>query len=145
MSFNLQKIFLSLITILLIIVTGCSNVIEKEEQLIEVQKHVGNLNEFEDFRKITDNKKVQNVKEILNETDWENAKVSMSRPPDYQFVFQFKNPNIEVKAVLFRVWISPNKEKLEIVQGDNQYAQLTKEQSAIMFEIITGDKIAKLK
>lgn len=69
----------------------------------------------------------------------------MSRPPDYQFVFQFKNPNIEVKAVLFRVWISPNKEKLEIVQGDNQYAQLTKEQSAIMFEIITGDKIAKLK
>ena len=142
---KLRNISLGLVTIFLIIVTGCSIGIENEEQLIEVRKRVGNENEFEDFRKITDNKKVQEVKKILNETDWENAKVSMSRPPDYQFVFQFKNPNIMAKAVLHRVWISPNKDKLEIVQGDNQYAQLTKEQSAIMFEIITGDKLAELK
>ncbi|MBM7583935.1 hypothetical protein JOC86_000472 [Bacillus pakistanensis] len=61
----------------------------------------------------------------------------MSRPPDYQFVFQFKNPEIAAKAVLYQVWIGPNKDKLEIDQGDNQYAQLKKDNSAILFEIIT--------
>jgi hypothetical protein len=148
---KLKKIFLGLITIFLILVTGCSNGIEiangkeNEKELIKVQKRVGNENKLEDLRRITDNKKVQKVKEILDETDWENAKVSMSHPPDYKFVFQFKNPNIKAKAVLHRVWISPNGDKLEIVQGENQYAQLSKEQSAIMFEIITGDKLSELK
>ncbi|WP_230130182.1 hypothetical protein [Bacillus sp. CECT 9360] len=142
---NLQRLFFGLITIFLIIVTGCSNGIESEEQLIEVQKRVRDQNNFEDFKKVTDREQVLKVKEILNETDWEDAKVSMSRPPDYQFVFQFKNPEIEAKSVLHKVWISPNKDKLEIVQGDNQYAQLTKENSTILFEIITGDKLAELK
>jgi hypothetical protein len=135
-----------LITTFLIIITGCSNGIEKEEQIIEVQKRVGNENKYEDFRKITDPKQVLKVKEILNKTKWENEKVNMSRPPDYQFVFLFKNPDIiQEKVVLHSVWISPNKDKLEIVQGDNQYAQLTEENSANLFEIITGGKLTDLK
>lgn len=39
----------------------------------------------------------------------------------------------------------PNKDKLEVVRGNDEYAQLTKENSAILFEIITGDKIGELK
>lgn len=140
-----RRIFLGFITIFLIIVTGCSNGIDNEAQVIEVQKRVGDVNEFEDFRRIIDNDKVQKVKEILRKTDWENAKVNMSRPPDYQFIFQYKDPNIDAKAVLYTVWISPNKDKLEIIRGDDQYRQLSKEQSAIMFEIITGDKLSELK
>jgi len=142
-TLKLRKILLALI--FLMIITGCSNGIENEEQLIEVQKRLGNEKKFADFRKIADKKKVQKVKEIINETDWKNAEVSISRPPDYQFVFQFKNPKIAAKAVLHSVWVSPNKDQLEIVRGENQYAQLSKEQSAIMFEIITGDKLSELK
>lgn len=129
----------------LFIVTSYSTGIENEEQNIEVQKRVGVEVEYEDFREVTDNKKVLKAKKLLDDTDWRNAKVNMSRPPDYQFVFQFKKPKIEAKAVLYQVWISPNKDKLEVVQGDNQYAQLTKENSATLFEIIAGDKLVNLK
>jgi hypothetical protein len=142
----LRRLFLGLMTIFLIIITGCSNGIEKEEQIIKVQKRAGDENNFEDFKEITKNKQVLKVKGILNKTKWENAKLSMSRPPDYQFVFLFKNPDIiQEKVVLHSVWISPNKDKLEIIQGDNQYAQLTKENSANLFEIITGGKLTDLK
>lgn len=48
----------------------------------------------------------------------------MSRSADYHFVFQFENPKIEAKAVLYQIWISPNKDKVEVMAGDNRYAQL---------------------
>jgi len=137
---NLSLVF---IVICLFVLTGCLNKIGNDEQIIEVQKRVGDNNEYEDFKVVSDNNQVLQVKEILDDTDFENAKVEMSRPPDYQFVFQFKNPEIEAKAVLFQLWISPNKDKVEMVKGENQYAQLTKENSAIMFEIITGDKLTE--
>jgi len=69
-----RRIFLGHITIFLIIVTGCSNGIDNEAQVIEVQNRVGNENEFEDFRRNTDNKKVQKVKEVLHKTDWKTLK-----------------------------------------------------------------------
>lgn len=118
---RIQKFLSIMIVLILFIMTGCSAGIENEEQKIEVQKRVEG--KFEDFREVTDFIQVSKVKEVLDDTVWKNAKVDMSRPPDYQFVFQFKNPEIATKAVLHQVWISPNKDKLEIVQGDNQYAQ----------------------
>lgn len=129
----------TMIVLIIFILTGCLGGIENEEQNIEVQKRVEG--KFEDFRKITDHIKVIKVNKVLDDTVWENVKVDMSRLPEYQFIFTFKNPDIEAKAVLYQVWFSPNKDKLEIVKGDNQYAQLTKEHSTILFEIITGDKL----
>ncbi len=140
---RLHKLFFCLIATFLIILTGCSNKIENEEQKIAVSKRVGNENKYEGFRGINDSKQVLKVKEILSETDWQNAKVDMSRPADYLFVFKFINPEIKAKAVLYRIWISPNKDKLEIVKGESQYAHLTKENSAILFKIITGDELVK--
>jgi len=136
-------LFFGLITTFIIIVTGCSNEIVNEEKIIKIQKRVGNENKFEDFRKVTDSKQVIKVKDILHETDWENAKVDMARPPDYRFTFQYKNSEIKAKAVGYELWVSPNKDKIEIVKGTNQYAQLSKENSAKLYEIITGDKLGK--
>ena len=61
----------------------------------------------------------------------------------YRFSFQFKNPKIEAKAVLYQMWISPNKDKVEVMMGDNQYAQLTIENAATLFEIITGETLSE--
>ncbi len=65
----------------------------------------------------------------------------MSRSADYHFVFQFKNPKIEAKAVLYQIWISPNKDKVEVMGGDNRYAQLTEKNAAVLVEIITDEKL----
>ncbi|MCM2534164.1 hypothetical protein NDK43_19620 [Neobacillus pocheonensis] len=117
-----------------------------EDQFILVQKHIGKEyeNNFEEFKKIMDAKQVHKVKEILNELKWEYAKRDTLQPPDYQFIFQPKDPKIKVQAILHRIWITPDKDRLVIGRGENQYAfQLSKEQSATLFEILTGDKLVK--
>ncbi|MHC2832012.1 hypothetical protein [Bacillus sp. F9_6S_D1_P_5] len=136
---NLSLVFIG---ICILIITGCSNVVGNEEQRIEVQKNIGD-NEYEDFKVVTDNNEVMQVKKILKDTTFENKKVEMSRPPDYQFVFQFKNPKIEAKAVLYQVWVSPNKDKVEIISGDNRYAQLEEKNAATLFRIVTGEKLTE--
>ncbi|MGE7837393.1 hypothetical protein ABE042_09645 [Viridibacillus arvi] len=138
-----KTLFVSLAMVLFVI-TGCSNGKVDLGEKIEVDKRIGNENEYEEFKEITDSKQVQKVKDILDEIDWENAKVDMERPADYRFWFQFKSPKIEAKAVTFELWISPNKDKVEIVRGDNQYVQLNEEDSTVLFEILTGEKLSDL-
>ncbi|KXY17804.1 hypothetical protein [Bacillus sp. FSL K6-0067] len=133
---NLSVVF---IAIVIFIVTGCSNIIGNEEQTINVQKHVDDT--YEDLKVVTDNKQVQQVKKILNDTHFENKKVEMARPADYHFVFQFKNPKIEAKATLYQIWVIPNKDKIEIIAGDSQYVQLEGNNAATLFQIVTEEKL----
>ncbi|WP_147807051.1 hypothetical protein [Bacillus sp. SH7-1] len=135
---NLSVFF---IAIIIFIVTGCSNIIGNEEQTIKVQKRVDDT--YEDLKVVTDNKQVRQVKKILNDAHFENKKVEMSRSADYHFVFQFKNPKIEAKAVLYQIWIIPNKDKIEIIAGDSQYVQLEGKNAATLFQIVTGEKLAE--
>ncbi|MGM0855355.1 MAG: hypothetical protein ACQEWI_22695 [Bacillota bacterium] len=142
---KIKKLFLVLLAMFLFIVTGCVNGIENEEQKIEVQKRIGDKNKYEDYKEITNNEQVQEVKKILDNVDWETAKVNMARPADYRFVFQFKNPEIEAKAVLYELWISPNKDKVElIIDAESKYFQLNEEGSAVLFEILTGEKLSEI-
>ncbi|HDR7517924.1 hypothetical protein AB1I92_12200 [Bacillus mobilis] len=133
---------LVIISICIFIITGCSNGLENEDQRIEVQKRIGD-NEYKDLKVVTDNNEVLQVKKILNDTTFANKKVEMSHPADYHFIFQFKNPKIEAKAVLYQIWISANKGKVEIKAGDNWYAQLKGKHAATLFQIVTGEKLAE--
>ncbi|MER2058030.1 MAG: hypothetical protein ABTA16_04350 [Niallia sp.] len=142
----MKKLLIVFCGIISIFIVGCSNTLENEEQNIEVQKRIGDEYNYEDFKEITNSEKVKKVKEILNDIHWENAKVDMARPADYKFGFQYENPNIEAKAVLYELWISPNKDKVELViDAESKYAQLDKNKSALLFEIITGEKLSDLK
>ncbi len=129
---------IALIGFVSIFIAGCSN----QEQSIEVQKRIGVENLYEEFKMITNNQQVQNVWEIINNVDWETAKVQMALPPDYRFAFQFHN---EAKAVLYELWISPNKDKVEIIKAGNKYAQLDRNKSTELFEALTGEKLADQK
>lgn len=135
-----RNVPLVFIIICILIVTGCSNILGNEDQRIEVQKNIGD-NKYEDLKVVTDNKQVRQVKKILNDAHFENKKVEMSRPADYHFVFQFKNPKIEAKAVLYQIWVIPNKDKIEIIAGDSQYVQLEGKNAATLFQIVTGEKL----
>lgn len=136
---KIKNPFLVLISVVLYLVTACVNGIESQEQKIEVQKRHGE-NKYEDYKEITDKEQIQNVKIIFEKANWENAKVNMVRRADYRFLFQYKNPEIEAKAVLYELWISPNKDKVEVVKGDNEYVLLSEGDSAVLFEILTGEK-----
>jgi hypothetical protein len=143
---KIQKLFLVLVALFLFLVAGCVNGVENEEQKIEVQKRIGEENKYEDFSEVTDNEIVQKVKKILDDVDWEIAKVDMARLADYRFVFQFKNPEIEAKAVLYELWVSPNKDKVEIViDAESKYTQLNEKDSAVLFGILTGEDLSDFK
>ena len=140
------KYFIAFIGIISIFMVGCSNGTETYDQYIKVQKRVGDENNYEDFKEITDHEQVQKVKDILNDIEWENAQVNMAHPTDYEFIFQFKNPEIEAKAVLYELWVSPNKDKVELViNAGSKYVQLDTAKSAELFELLTEEKLTELK
>ncbi|WP_223556736.1 MULTISPECIES: hypothetical protein [Lysinibacillus] len=145
MSLKNSKNLITILGLIMIFIAGCSDV-RNEEQMIEVQMRIGDENNYEDFKEITDHEQVQKVQKILDDIDWENAKVDMAHPADYIFYFQFNNPEIEAKAVLYELWISPNKDKVELViDAQSKYSQLDKKKSGELFEILTGEKLADLK
>ncbi|WHY03259.1 hypothetical protein [Neobacillus sp. DY30] len=65
------------IGIIFMFIVSCSNDIENGEQTIEAQKYMGNENNYEDFKEINHNERVNQVKDIINDIEWENAKVSI--------------------------------------------------------------------
>jgi hypothetical protein len=133
-----SKSLIVFIGFILTFIVGCSNEIENGEQSLKVQKYMGEENQYENFKEMNHNERVKQVKDIVEDIDWENAQVSMVRPPDYRFGFQYKNPKIEAKAVLYELWISPNKDKVELViDAESKYAQLDKKKSAVLYELIT--------
>lgn len=132
--------------IITILIAGCSNLINDKVKYIDVEKRISDENKYEEFNKITQNEQIEKVKEIVDNIDWEKAQVSMVRPPDYRFAFQYENPEIETKVALYELWISPNNDKVELViDAESKYVQLDKNHSAELFEILTGKKLSDLK
>ncbi len=140
------KYILISISLISIFITGCAFLTENEDMKIEVSKRINDENNYEDFKVVTNNEQVQKASEIIDNIDWEKAKVDMARPADYTFSFQYKNPEIEAKAVLFELWISPNKGEVELViDAESKYAQLNQDKSTELYEIITGEKLSNQK
>lgn len=125
---------------LLIIASGCMS--EMKNQKITIQKRIGEENIFEDFKEVTQSKQVRKAIGIVENANWENAKVEMSRYADYQFQFPFKNSS-NAKLASYSLWVSPNGENLEIVTDSGRYVKLPKQDSAILYEILTGDSLGK--
>ncbi|MGM9988242.1 MAG: hypothetical protein ACI35O_13580 [Bacillaceae bacterium] len=144
----------SILVVCFIILVGCSINIETdgiqmedaEETAITVQKAVNNENKYENIKVINNEQQINKVKKVLNKTNWKHAKVDMVRPPDYQFTIQTVTTKPEVKDVeAFKVWISPDKGKLEITKDDNYYIKLTKTNSETLFKIITGNSLSDME
>lgn len=134
-----KKVFV--LQLVLFLAAGCAGM---ERQKIEVDK-LSDTGVYEEFEEITELKKVSIVKDIVHNADWENQKVDMAREADYRFTFQFMNPDIQAKAILYAVWIGPNKDSLEVVQGNNYYVHLNKEDSSTLFEAITETRLSDLE
>ena len=111
-------------------------------QKITVQKRLGEENIFEEFREVTKRKQVTSAIDIVKNANWEDAKLEMESFADYQFQFPSKI-NSENKIASYQLWISPDGEHLEIVTDSDQYAKLSKDDSANLYEILTGEEFVK--
>lgn len=129
------------------VVAGCSNSSDVKEvtdqgQTIEVQRLNGDGDKYEVFKVVTNEEQVNKGKKLLDDLRWEDAKVSMVRPADFRFSF----PNPEAKVVLYELWIGPNMELAELViNAESKYVKLGTNESAELFELLTGKKLSDLE
>jgi len=140
---KLNKIFIVFISMLLIsLIIGCSNGIKNVGDKIVVEKQINGENKYEFYNEIKDSKDVQNAKNILNRIKWENAQVNMVHPAEYKF--HFEDTKSKTSGEVYALWISPNKDKIELVIDSKiKYVQLDKEKSKELFKIITGKNLGE--
>ena len=155
MKYNIYFVGLALVMFFTITVTGCSNEgtkgssfeinfeIKIEETMIDVQRRIGEENEYKVFKEIQIEEKLKSVMHFLNNTTWENVEVQMAQPPHYKFSLINKASGEEIET--FLVWVTPNKDRLEMVRVKGGYAKLTKKNSDGLFEVLTGNKLTDIK
>lgn len=136
-----------MISIFLVLMVGCTNRIKNEGNKILVEKRVSEVSEsdkYENYNEIKDSKEVQNIKDILNSIDWGNAKVKvdMVSPPHYKFHFEDTTEKQELNGLIYDLWISPDKGRIELViDSESKYLHLDKTKSAELFKLITGKNL----
>ena len=132
----MKKFFVVLTAICFVLLVGCSNGIKVGDKIV-VEKQVNGADKYELYNEIKDSKEVKKVKDILKNITWENAKVSMVHPPEYQF--HFEDANSKKIGADYGLWISPDIGKIELVVfNEIKYAQLDKEKSEELLKTITG-------
>lgn len=140
---RINKIFTVCIAIFLVLLVGCSNGINNGGNKIVIEKQVNEAEKYEIYNIIKEDKDVQNVKDILKSIKWKNAQVDMVQPPEYKF--HFENTGSKTSGAVYELWISPNKDKIELViDNESKYVQLDKEKSEKLFRIITGIKLSEV-
>lgn len=133
-------LFISLLSVLFV-TSGCLN---EFGQKITIQKRIGEENIFEDFKEVTQKNQVEEAIDIVKNADWENDKVELERHADYQFQFPSKNNDgTDDKIASYLLWLSSNGENLEILTDSDKYVKLTKQNSADLYEILTGEALLK--
>lgn len=124
---------------------GCSNDVTNVKaggETIAVHKRSGDGENYEVLRVVTDSAQVKKGKELVEDLVWEEAKVSMERPADLRFSF----PNSEAKVVLYELWISHDKDTIELViNAQSKYVKLGKSRSAELFELLTDERLSDVE
>ena len=120
--------FSIIIYLFLSLLSGCAPSPNKVPLVINKFDEDGNTHHY---KTINSDQKIKEVKKVLNNAKWEIAKVKMEGYPDYTFYFD--NPN--AKAVGYKVWITPNKNQLEMIMGMDRHTKISEVDSAIIFSI----------
>jgi major membrane immunogen (membrane-anchored lipoprotein) len=140
-----KKFLFTAIIAFCLLLTGCSNsdlnnLVKSTDQKMTIQKRVGNSDNYEAFKEITDKKKVQKAIRTVKNADRANVKVEMSRYPDYKFQFPFKDRDSrEDKIASYSLWVNSNGKKIEIVTDSGKYVELNEQESKDLYKILTEE------
>jgi hypothetical protein len=89
------------------------------------------------YKKVEDQETVKIMLDILFNVSWENAKVSMSRQPDYKIVTVNTDPTVSYETFTFAAWLSPQKDILEVImEGQSKYGKVTEEDTKKLLSIL---------
>lgn len=130
----------------LVLLIGCSK--EPIEQISE--KHIEHLEQnlnlhiskpegqnYKVYKKIEDNETVEMVLDILLNVPWENAKVLKSRQPDYKILTVNIDPTVSYEPSTYAVWLSPNKDILEVsIEGRSKHGKVAKDDVIMILSIL---------
>ncbi len=137
---KLQKVLIIFISVFLLIVVGCSNGIENKGNMIGVEKRVGEEDKYEHYNDITDSEEVKKVKDILDNITWKDGAVNMVSPPHYKFYFE--DDNGKTSEIVYELWISPDKGKVELViDSETKFVKISEPVSVELFKLITGNEL----
>lgn len=101
-----------IIAFIALFLAGCAPQTFNMKQYIEMEGHG-------EIVTITDTGTVKNIREQLHELDWQDGQVSTTHPADYQFHFQFKDKNVQAKAMLYSIWLDTG-----LIANEIQYATI---------------------
>jgi|GEM_PF-2489640 len=97
---------------------------------LEEQEHIV-------YKTITDKETVDTIIEIAQNVAWENAKVLMSRLPDYKIHTINTDRTISYEPVTYALWITPQKGLLEvIIEGKSKYGKISEKDSSLLLSIL---------
>ena len=134
-----KVILFSVFAVFMELLWGCAS----NSYLMEAQTIVATINNedvAESVREVTDKTSVKKVDDIIQYANWEKSHVEMSRREDYKFHIQYED---ESNSETHLVWISPKKNRIEIVVPNEKYVRLSAEDSRMVHEIITGAKLGE--
>lgn len=127
-----------IITFSIISLLGCQKGILEDslDQKLIIKKRVGQINEYEDHKEITDKDQIKVIQGVLHDALWEDMKVQMARPPDYRMDFEILNETSQLKAVDYLIWFTPQYNRLEIIQeNQDQYTKLSQKDSELLIKM----------
>lgn len=118
--------------------------VENKENLLTEDQHNFNFHiskpheqTYSVYKKIENLETINSILNVLNQISWEEAEVDMTRQPDFKITVVNINPTAYFNPIIFDLWITPNKDKLEIIiEGRSKYQKLSKQDSAILLDII---------
>lgn len=115
-----------------LLLAGCVRQFSDEQYIIVEQYTEGS---YKKTKEIRDQKKVKKISNLVKDIHWIDRTFGMKRRADYQFYFQFTDPNIEAKVVGYDLWVHSDK-SVELTTG-HRYAALDKTESKEVIKIIT--------
>lgn len=111
---------------------------------IIIDIHDGNdKDKYEPFRMLNDSDRFEEVKGVLDNAEWENAEVSMSRAGDFRFETIDNRDKEKRVSTTYYLWVSPEGEKVELVdEGRALYVQLSDSESEKLYKLLMGKNLS---
>ncbi|MDT2814982.1 hypothetical protein [Vagococcus carniphilus] len=132
----LKKTFISIILAIstMFILLGCtSNEPSIRIMGITIEKYNSQTKKYETYQQVSKKDKVEKVKQVIEQVTLENStQTTTEETSDYQFYFNLKTKNADVKQVTYQ--IKKEKQNKILLGIEGIYHPLTKEEG----EILTG-------
>ncbi|MDT2848371.1 hypothetical protein P7H60_04300 [Vagococcus carniphilus] len=134
----LKKTFISIILTIstMFILLGCtSNEPSIRIMGITIEKYNSQTKKYETYQQVSKKDKVEKVKQVIEQVTLEDStQTTTEETSDYQFYFNLKTKNADVKQVTYQ--IKKEKQNKILLGIEGIYHPLTKEEGEILTDIL---------